>query len=229
LLSQRMLDMTRARAKKINPHRRPYSREELHMILHETGLKDAWLIDLEKRGDERGFFARMFCADEFAAAGLENNFIQINTSSSVRAGTLRGMHYQLPPAAEVKVVKCIRGELWDCIIDLRTDSPTFKRWFGATLSDTNRTMMYVPKGFAHGFITLTDDAEAVYLVSASYAPDLERGVLWDDPAFAISWPRQPVEISAKDRSWPQFDPSLQGIDIFKSGFATISTKEVVES
>lgn len=182
------------------------------MILHETGLKDAWLIDLDKRGDERGFFARMFCEIEFAAAGLESRFVQINTSLSVRAGTLRGMHYQLPPAAEVKVVKCIRGELWDCIIDLRPYSPTFKKWFGATLSAENRTMMYVPRGFAHGFITLTDDAEAVYLVSTSYAPDLERGVLWTDPAFGITWPRQPSEISNKDRSWPTFGTPYHGID-----------------
>jgi dTDP-4-dehydrorhamnose 3,5-epimerase len=185
------------------------------MILHETGLRDAWLIDVEKRGDERGFFARMFCENEFGALGLADHFVQINTSLSATAGTLRGMHYQLPPAAEVKVVKCIRGELWDCIVDLRPESPTFKRWFGATLSATNRTMMYVPQGFAHGFITLTDEVEVVYLVSASYAPNLERGVLWDDPAFAIAWPQRPTEISSKDRSWPLFDMSFHGVEAFR--------------
>jgi dTDP-4-dehydrorhamnose 3,5-epimerase len=198
------------------------------MIFHETGLRDAWLIDLERKGDERGFFARLFCENEFGAAGLETQFVQINTSLSARAGTLRGMHYQLAPSAEVKVVRCIRGALWDCIIDLRPQSATFGKWFGATLSAENRTMMYVPRGFAHGFITLTDDVEAFYLVSAFYAPEQERGLRWDDPFFGIEWPREPVEISAKDRAWPSFDPEYHGVEGFRSlGRAPVHSEEVL--
>jgi dTDP-4-dehydrorhamnose 3,5-epimerase len=182
------------------------------MILRETGLPDAWLIDLDKREDERGFFARTFCKAEFAARGLEGEFIQFNTSLSAFAGTLRGMHFQLPPAAEIKLVKCIRGALWDCIVDLRPNSPTFKAWFGATLSAENRTMMYVPRGFAHGFITLTDDTEALYFVSATYAPARERGLRWNDPTLGIRWPREPSTVSAKDGTWPDFDVAHLGID-----------------
>lgn len=186
------------------------------MIFRETTLKDAWLIELEKRGDDRGFFARVFCQNEFADAGLIKDFVQINTSLSAKAGTLRGMHYQLPPASEVKIVRCIRGALWDCIVDLRPDSPTFGKWFGHELSAENRTMMYVPQGFAHGFITLTDDAEAFYLVSAFYKPEAERGLRWNDPRFAIEWPRQPLEISQKDGNWPLFDPEYHGVEAFRS-------------
>ena len=185
------------------------------MIFHETRLPGAWLIDLDKKGDDRGFFARVFCDQEFAEKDLETGFVQINTSLSAVAGTLRGMHYQLSPSAEVKVVRCIRGSLWDCIVDLRPDLPSFGKWFGATLSAENRTMMYVPRGFAHGFVTLSDNAEALYLVSDRYAPESERGLRWDDSRFGIEWPIQPVEISAKDRSWPSFDPEYHGIEKFR--------------
>jgi dTDP-4-dehydrorhamnose 3,5-epimerase len=195
------------------------------MIFRETGLDGAWLIDLEKRSDDRGFFARLFCEDEFRAAGLETNFVQINTSLSITAGTLRGMHYQLPPASEVKVVRCVCGELWDCIVDLRPDSPTFSKWFGATLSADNRSMMYVPQGFAHGFITLSDDAEALYLVSATYSPENERGLRWNDPAFGIEWPRAPSKISAKDGSWKLLDLTWHGIDDFRTAVALKSEPE----
>jgi dTDP-4-dehydrorhamnose 3,5-epimerase len=179
-------------------------------------LKNALLVDLLKRNDERGFFARLFCKDEFAAAGLESNFVQINNSLSVKAGTLRGMHYQLPPFAEAKLIRCIRGALWDCIIDLRPSSRTFGMWFGATLSSENRTMMYVPPGCAHGFITLTPDTEALYLVSAPYTPERERGLRWNDPFFDIRWPRLPAEMSTKDRAWRLFDPDYHGIEAFRS-------------
>lgn len=185
------------------------------MIFHETPLVGARLIDLEKRGDDRGFFARMFCETEFGNAGLETRFVQMNNSLSSKAGTLRGMHYQLTPSAEVKVVRCVRGALWDAIIDLRPDSPTFKKWFGAELSAENRTMMYVPRGFAHAILTLTDDTEAIYLVSDTYAPDCERGVRWNDPAFGVEWPRQPTEISEKDAAWPDFDPEFHGVERFR--------------
>ena len=177
------------------------------MIFTETPIEGAYLIDLEKRGDERGFFARAFCRDEFAALGLETDFVQINNSLSAAKGTLRGLHYQLPPAAEAKVVRCVRGALWDVILDLRQGSPTHGRWFGAGLSAENRRMVYAPRGTAHGFVTLEDDTEAIYLVSAFYAPQLERGVRWNDPAFAIQWPVEPVVISDKDRDRADFGPA----------------------
>ncbi len=177
------------------------------MIFTETPLKGAFLIDLEKRGDERGFFARAFCAKEFAAHGLATHFVQVNNSLSATKGTLRGMHYQLAPKAETKLVRCIRGALFDVILDLRRGSPTFGRSFGAELTADNRRMMYVPKGFAHGFITLSDAAESFYLVDEFYAPEFERGVRWNDPKFNIQWPIQPVVISDKDRAHRDFDPA----------------------
>ena len=182
------------------------------MKFNPTPLAGACTIDLEKRGDDRGFFARLFCETEFAEAGLETRFLQINNSLSGSKGTLRGLHYQLPPAAEVKVVRCVRGALWDVILDLRAGSASFGKWFGTELSAENRTMMYVPRGFAHGFVTLTDDAEAIYLVSAAYSPDNERGVRYDDPAVGIEWPLQPVDISEKDRNWPDLDADFHAFE-----------------
>src|SRR6516162_8646220 len=175
------------------------------MIFHKAPLPGAYVIELEKRGDERGFFARMFCEREFAAQGLATRFVQINISASASKGTLRGLHYQLAPKAETKVVRCIRGALYDVILDLRRDSATFGKSFGAELSAENRLMMYVPKGFAHGFLTLTDFSEVVYLVDESYSPEQERGVRWNDPKFAIPWPAQPTVLSDKDRSFRDFD------------------------
>lgn len=182
------------------------------MIFTPTPLAGAYLIDLEKRGDDRGFFARMFCAKEFANQGLESNFVQMNNSLTAKAGTLRGLHYQLTPNAEVKVVRCVRGSLWDAIVDLRPDSPTFLKWFAAELSAENRTMMYVPRGFAHAILTLTDDVEAVYMVSNEYAPEHERGLRWDDPAIGVEWPISPTELSAKDAAWPDFDREFHGVE-----------------
>ncbi|MDE2030399.1 MAG: dTDP-4-dehydrorhamnose 3,5-epimerase [Alphaproteobacteria bacterium] len=173
-----------------------------------TPLPGAFLINLDAKGDHRGFFARFFCEKEFAAQELETNFVQANESLSAKRGTLRGMHYQLGADAEVKVVRCIKGEIFDIILDLRQDSPTFGKSFGASLSAGNRTMMYVPRGFAHGFISLADDSEIFYLVSAFYAPQSERGVRYNDPRFKIEWPIEPVEISDKDRTWPDFDPAF---------------------
>ena len=177
------------------------------MIFTETPLKGAYLIDLEKRGDERGFFARAFCVREFAEHGLTTQIVQANNSLSAQKGTLRGMHYQLAPKAETKIVRCISGALLDMILDLRPDSPTFGQSFGAELTAENRRMMYVPKGFAHGFLTLSDDAEAFYFVDEFYAPECERGVRWNDPQFAISWPAEPVVMSEKDRNYPDFNPA----------------------
>ncbi|MFO0957727.1 MAG: dTDP-4-dehydrorhamnose 3,5-epimerase [Isosphaeraceae bacterium] len=177
------------------------------MIFTPTPLAGAFLIDLEKRGDDRGFFARAFCEKEFAQHGLVTHFCQVNNSLTSQKGTLRGMHYQLSPKAETKVVRCIRGALYDAILDLRPDSPTFGKSFGAELTAENRRVMYVPKGFAHGFITLSDDTEAFYFVDEFYAPDQERGVRWDDPRFSIEWPAKPVVLSDKDRAWRDFDPA----------------------
>jgi dTDP-4-dehydrorhamnose 3,5-epimerase len=177
------------------------------MRFTETPIAGAFLVDLEKRGDDRGFFARSFCENEFSAHGLSPRFVQVNNSLSRSKGTLRGMHYQRAPKAETKLVRCIRGSLYDVILDLRQDSPTFGRSFGAELSADNRRMMYVPKGFAHGFITLEDDTETFYFVDEFYAPESERCVRWNDPRFAIEWPLAPVVISDKDRNQADFDPA----------------------
>jgi dTDP-4-dehydrorhamnose 3,5-epimerase len=172
-----------------------------------TNLKGAYVIELEKHGDDRGFFARAFCEKEFEAAGLPSRFVQVNNSLSAQRGTLRGMHYQLAPKAETKLVRCIRGALYDVILDLRRESATFGQSFGVELNSENRKMLCVPKGFAHGFITLADDTEAFYFVDEFYAPQQERGVRWNDPQFGIRWPMEPVVMSDKDRQWSDFDPA----------------------
>ncbi|MEZ2126351.1 MULTISPECIES: dTDP-4-dehydrorhamnose 3,5-epimerase [unclassified Sinorhizobium] len=177
------------------------------MIFHETPLAGAHLIELERRADDRGFFARAYCQREFEAAGLVTNFVQVNNPFSVKRGTLRGLHYQLPPATEAKVVRCIQGALYDVIADVRPQSPTFGQWFGAELSAENRLTMYVPRGCAHGFVTLTDGAEALYMVSAFYSPENERGIRYDDPWFDIEWPVERMQVSEKDQRWPRFDPN----------------------
>lgn len=182
------------------------------MKFHKTALRDAHLIELERKGDDRGFFARFYCEREFGVEALATHFVQMNNSLSAKKGTLRGMHYQLPPSAEVKVVRCLKGALWDCIADLRPDLPSFGKWFGAELDSDNRLMMYVPRGFAHAILTLTDDTEALYLVSDYYDPTAERGVRFDDPWLSIDWPIEPAEISAKDRAWPSFDPEFHGVE-----------------
>lgn len=143
---------------------------------------------------------------------MEHNFVQVNNSLSSRRGTLRGMHYQLPPPAEVKLVRCIRGAFYDVILDLRPDSPSFGQSFGAELTAENRLMMYVPRGFAHAILTREDNSEALYLTSNFYSPENERGVRWNDPRFAIGWPIAPVEISAKDVGWPDFNPDFHGLE-----------------
>jgi dTDP-4-dehydrorhamnose 3,5-epimerase len=169
-------------------------------------LEGAYTIELEKRGDDRGFFARFFCTKEFENHGLNPKFVQVNNSLSADKGTLRGMHYQLPPQAETKLVRCIKGSLFDVIVDIRPNSRTFGKWAGAELSATNRTMMLVPDGFAHGFITLEPDTEALYLVSEFYAPEMERGIRWNDPQFNIEWPITPSVVSDKDQNHPDFSP-----------------------
>lgn len=174
------------------------------MLFTKTTLKDAWLIDLEKRGDERGFFARTMCVDEFAQHGMDTEYLQQNVSVSVHKGTLRGMHFQKPPYAETKLVRCLKGAVVDIIIDLRPDSPTYMKWEAFELSDRNYRQLYVPKDFAHGFQTLTDNVEVSYLVAGKYTPSQEGGVRYDDPAFRISWPLPVTVISEKDLGWPAY-------------------------
>lgn len=172
------------------------------MIFTETKLSGAFIIDLEKRGDSRGFFARSFCQDEFERHGLVNKVVQTNVSLSKHQGTLRGMHYQEAPYAETKLVRCTQGAIYDVIVDIRPESPTFKQWIGVELSSSNHRMLFVPQNFAHGFITLMDDSEVTYQVSQVYHPGSERGLRYNDPALGIIWPREVNVISDKDASWP---------------------------
>ena len=176
------------------------------MRFERTAIPGVTIIELEKHGDDRGFFARAWCAREFEEAGLNADLVQVNLSYNRERGTLRGLHYQAPPHAEAKLVRCVRGALYDVVVDLRPDSPSFLRWYGADLSAENRRALYVPEGCAHGFQTLADETEAFYQVSAFYAPESEGGYRWNDPAFAIDWPQpNPPAISDKDRAWTDFD------------------------
>jgi dTDP-4-dehydrorhamnose 3,5-epimerase len=176
------------------------------MIFSETTLQDCLTIKLERRGDERGFFARFFCLQEFSEAGYPIEIKQANDSLSAEKGTLRGMHYQIGEASETKIVRCLKGAIYDVVIDLRSSSQTYLKWEGFHLDAENRDMVRVPKGFAHGFLTLEPDTEVFYLVDNEYSPDSERGVRWNDPAFGIDWPLQPQVISDKDDSWADFVP-----------------------
>lgn len=184
------------------------------MIFTPTRLPGAYLIDLEKHVDERGFFARAWCQREFAAHGLTARVVQCNLSYNPRKGTLRGMHYQVAPHAEAKLVRCIRGAIYDVIIDLRPDSPTYMQWLGVELTADNRRLLFVPEGFAHGFQTLADDTEVFYQVSAFYHPEAERGVRWNDPLFGIVWPEVEQRlISPKDQSWPDYQPQRTEVTV----------------
>jgi dTDP-4-dehydrorhamnose 3,5-epimerase len=168
----------------------------------ETPLSGAFVIDIEPIEDERGFFARAWCEDEFRARGLDTHLAQCNLSYNRKRGTLRGMHFQLPPHAETKMVRCTRGSIHDVIVDLRAGSPTRGGWFGADLSAENRRAIYVPQEFAHGFVTLEDDSEVFYQMSRAHVIDAGRGVRWSDPAIAIQWPVVPAIISERDANWP---------------------------
>jgi dTDP-4-dehydrorhamnose 3,5-epimerase len=175
------------------------------VIFTELELAGAYVLDPERREDDRGFFARAWCADELAERGLETRLAQANLSYNRRRGTVRGMHMQEPPHAEVKVIRATRGAVYDVIVDLREGSPTRGRWVGVELSAENGRAVYVPEGFAHGYQTLVDDAETFYLVSEFYAPGAERGYRWDDQAFAIEWPQpEGAIVSEKDASWPDW-------------------------
>jgi len=174
------------------------------MNFTETKLKGAFIIDLERRGDERGFFARVFCRNEFESLGLNPSIAQVNMSYSKDRGTLRGMHFQRAPHQEAKLVRCTRGALFDVIIDLRPESPTHTEWIGVELTADNYRMLYVPEGFGHGFQTLVDNTEVTYLVSEFYARQAEGGFRYNDPAFGIEWPGEATVLSDKDRNWPDF-------------------------
>lgn len=175
------------------------------MIFTETKLKGAFIIDLELRADDRGAFARTFCMKEFEAHGLKSSVAQCNLSYNYKAGTLRGMHYQIPPAAETKLVRCTKGAIYDVIIDLRPDSPTYLQHIGVELTEDNHRALYVPELFAHGYQALTDGAEVAYQVGEFYTPGYERGIRYDDPTFKIEWPMPITVISDKDAAWPAFE------------------------
>ena len=182
------------------------------MIFTALELEGSFLVDLEQRQDDRGFFARAWCREEFAAHGLNPELVQCNLSFNHAAGTLRGMHFQREPHAEAKLIRCTRGAIVDVIVDLRRGSPTHARWLAVELSEENRSALYVPEGFAHGYQTLVDRTETLYQVSEAYAPGAEGGVRWDDPGFGIEWP--PAErriISEKDRTWPDYDPEVSAL------------------
>lgn len=188
--------------------------EAMHEALHweapadmrfiPTPIEGAWLIEPEPHADERGSFARTFCAREFTAHGLMTEFPQHSQSVNRAKHTLRGMHFQRPPHAETKLVSCVRGAIYDVCVDLRPDSPSFRRWHGAELSADTGRQFYIPMGCAHGFLTLSEAACVNYLISAFFAPEAAAGVRFDDPAFAIAWPALPAVISDKDLAWPAF-------------------------
>lgn len=169
-----------------------------------TPLQGAHVIEVEPREDERGFFARAWCQREMAEHGLDPKVVQCNLSFNHTLGTVRGMHYQVAPHQESKLVRCLRGSIFDVVIDLRPESTTFAHWFGVELSAANRKMLFIPVGFAHGYQTLQDDTEVFYQVSEFYQPGSEAGIRWDDPAFAIEWPVEATLISDKDRAHPDF-------------------------
>ena len=178
------------------------------MRFEATEIEGAVVIEADRQGDERGSFARTFCEDEFAAHGMPVHFPQCNLSANARAGTLRGMHLNTIGNAEAKLVRCVRGAVHDVIVDVRPGSPTHGRWVGVDLSADNARSLFVPEGLAHGFITLTDDADIYYHMGRSFRPGVAIGFRWDDPAFAIRWPRVPTVISERDAGYPDFDPSI---------------------
>lgn len=179
------------------------------MIFKASKLIDAYTVELDKHEDSRGFFSRMWCSKEFKDHGLIDHFVQMNLSFNQYKGTIRGLHYQAAPHQEAKVFRCIRGEIYNVIIDLRQESPTYMQWAGFHLSAENRRMLYVPEHFANGYQALTDDAEVFYMVSQFYAPGAEKGVRYDDPSFNIDWPvKDDLQVSEKDQSWPDYSGSL---------------------
>jgi dTDP-4-dehydrorhamnose 3,5-epimerase len=174
------------------------------MLFHETAIPGAYLIEPERLADHRGFFARVWCKRELLQRGLLADLNQSNMSFSHHKGTLRGLHFQEPPHAEVKIIRCTRGQIYDVIVDLRPDSPTHKTWIGVHLTEENRAMLYVPEGCAQGFLTLTDGSEVYYHTSEFYYPELATGVRYDDPQFSIHWPIRVTVVSEQDTRWPDY-------------------------
>ena len=181
------------------------------MIFTETSLKGSYVIDLELFTDERGWFARTFCKNEFAQIGHNKEWVQFNHSFTKEQGTIRGMHYQLPPFTEIKQVRCIAGAVYDVIVDLRKDSATFLQWIGIELSAENKKMVYIPEGFAHGFQTLTANCELIYHHSQFYKPGVEGGIKYNDPAVQIEWPQLVTNISGRDNQHQLLDANFKGI------------------
>ena len=174
------------------------------MKFTETPLSGAYVIDLDTIEDERGFFARSWCKKEFASHNLDSNLVQCNISFNKNKGTLRGMHYQERPYSETKLVRCTQGAIYDVIIDLRANSPTFRAWYAVELTATNRKMLFIPEDFAHGFLTLEDNTEVMYQMSEYYNPGYARGIRWNDPVFSIPWPVDNAIISDRDRAYTDF-------------------------
>jgi len=181
------------------------------MIFTPTTLTGSYTIDLQPVSDGRGWFARTFCKEEFQQIGHNKEWVQLNHSFTAKKGALRGMHYQLPPFAEIKMVRCIAGAVYDVIIDLRKNSPGFLEWYGTELSAANKRMLYIPEGFAHGFQTLTADCELIYHHTALYTPGAEGGILYSDPKLGIQWPLAPTEISDRDNQHPLLTDQFSGI------------------
>jgi dTDP-4-dehydrorhamnose 3,5-epimerase len=177
----------------------------------EAPLAGAYVIELEPFRDDRGLFARTFCQREFAESGFHKPIVQINHSLTRQKGAIRGMHFQRPPACEIKIIRCVQGTVFDVMVDLRAGSPTFLKWHGVELSKENLRMVCIPEGFAHGFQTLTGEAELIYHHSAFYSPEDEQGVRFDDPSLAIRWPLPAVSVSSKDRDYPWIDQKFKGI------------------
>jgi dTDP-4-dehydrorhamnose 3,5-epimerase len=178
--------------------------EGKHVILHKTALKGTYILDIERLEDQRGFFARAWCKKEFAVYGLNSDLLQSNLGFSKKRGTLRGMHYQVAPCEETKLVRCTMGAIYDVALDLRRDSPTYQQWIGVELTADNRRMLYIPEGCAHGYQTLVDKTEIVYQAAQFYAPECARGVRYDDPTFGIQWPLTVQVISDTDKNWPDY-------------------------
>ncbi|MBK8505603.1 MAG: dTDP-4-dehydrorhamnose 3,5-epimerase [Saprospiraceae bacterium] len=183
------------------------------MVFRETNISGLYLIDLTPFEDLRGFFSRIFCKREFSAAGLVTDFVQSNHSITNQSGSIRGLHYQRPPHMEVKLIMCVTGAVWDVVVDLRENSPTYLQHFGVQLSEFNRQMIYIPQGFAHGFQTMKDHSSLIYQHSDYYHPESENGLKYNDPALSIQWPMEVTNISIKDQNHPWIDDKFEGIRI----------------
>jgi dTDP-4-dehydrorhamnose 3,5-epimerase len=179
------------------------------MLCEKTSIDGAYIITFNKIGDSRGFFSRVFCRDDFLENGIGMEVVQANLSGNLVAGTLRGLHYQAPPFEEDKLVRAVRGAVFDVAVDIREGSPSYGRWHGEVLSVENWKAFFIPKGCAHGYYTIEDNSEIMYFVSSPYTPGAERGIAWDDPVLGVKWPGRPVVVSPKDAAWKAYDWQLK--------------------